>query len=168
MATVSSTNCELSFTAVIGCRGYHVYRESSWKYPSLTDKLSLRIEAENVEDPCAVAIILKDCPVGHIPREISRHVFWFLKLGGKAVVKLRSIKLYQSPIALKGLELLLDVTFLIDPSKHLLLKRLKDHIDTNYAAPKEEQKSKKSDEDTEQRAEELTDSDIDDVIEIPE
>ena len=50
-------------------------------------------------------------------------------MGGKTVMKLRSTKLYQSPIAPKMLELLLDITFLIDLSQHALLKRLKDHID---------------------------------------
>ena len=44
-------------------------------------------------------------------------------------MELRSTKLYQSPIALQGLELFLDNTFLIDPS---LLKQLKNHIDINY------------------------------------
>ena len=63
--------------------------------------------------------------------------------GGKTVVKLRSTKLYQSPIAPKGLELLLDTTFLIDPSQHVLLKQLKDHIDINYVVPTEMVNSKK-------------------------
>ena len=47
-------------------------------------------------------------------------------------MELRSTKLYQSPIALKGLELFLDNTFLIDPSQHVQLKQLKNHIDINY------------------------------------
>ena len=47
-------------------------------------------------------------------------------------MKLRSKKLYQSPTAPKVLELLLDmIIFLIYPSQHALLKRLKDHIDIN-------------------------------------
>ena len=75
--------------------------------------------------------------MGHIPREISRHVCWFIKLGGNTQVTLHSTKLYQSPIALKGIELLLHVTFGIDPSKHEVLKRLKEHIDTNYKTPDE-------------------------------
>ena len=47
-------------------------------------------------------------------------------------MELRSTNLYQSPIALKGLELLLDSTFLINASQHVLLKQLKNHIDINY------------------------------------
>ena len=58
-------------------------------------------------------------------------------------MKLRNTKLYQSPIALKGLELLLDSTFVIDPSQHVLLKQLKYHIDINYVVPTEMVKSKK-------------------------
>ena len=65
-------------------------------------------------------------------------------------MKLRSTKLYQSPIALKGLELLLDTTFLIDPSQHVLLKQLKNHIDINYVVPTEMVKSKKGEQETEQ------------------
>ena len=64
-------------------------------------------------------------------------------VGEKTAVKLRSTKLYQFLIALKGLELLLDITFLIDPSQHVLLKRLKNHIDINYVVLTEMVKSKK-------------------------
>ena len=63
---------------------------------------------------------------------------------------------YQSPNALEGLELLLNITFLIDPSQHALLKRLKDHIDINYVVPTEMVKSKKGKK-TEQRTEEFSD-----------
>ena len=44
-------------------------------------------------------------------------------------MKLRSTKLYLSPIV--NCTYLLDITFLIDPSQHALLIRLKDHIDIN-------------------------------------
>ena len=36
-------------------------------------------------------------------------LYWTTLLGENTVVKLRSTKLYQSPIALKGLELLSDI-----------------------------------------------------------
>ena len=52
-------------------------------------------------------------------------------------MKLHSTKLYQSPIALKGLDLLFDVTFVIAPPKHEVLNRLKEHIDTKYQMRKE-------------------------------
>ena len=56
------------------------------------------------------------------------------------------------------LELLLDIKFLIDPSQHALLKRQKDHIDINYVVPTEMVKSKKGEQETEQRREELSDT----------
>ena len=81
----------------------------------------------------------------------------------------RSTKLYQSPIALKGLELLLDIIFLIVLSQHVLLKRLKDHIEINYVVPTEEEQSKKVEKETEQCTEDISDTDSgSDVIEIPE
>ncbi len=60
---------------------------------------------------------------------------------------------------------------LINPSKHALLKRLKDHIDTNYCVPKKQETTKKDAEKvTEQQTEEISD-DTDsepEVIELPE
>ena len=41
----------------------------------LTDKLSLKLEPLNEEDPYAVAVIRQSDVVGHIPREIFRHVY---------------------------------------------------------------------------------------------
>ena len=75
-------------------------------------------------------------------------------------MKLRSTKLYQSPIAPKVLEFLLDITFLIDPSQHALLKRLKDHIHINNKLRRTDRNGKveKSEKETEQRTEELSDT----------
>ena len=72
---------------------------------------------KKILNPLAVPVIRQSDVFGHIAREISRHVFWFIKVGGTTQVQLHSTKLYQSPIALTGLELLLDVTF-IAPAKH--------------------------------------------------
>ena len=54
-------------------------------------------------------------------------------------MKLHSNILYQSPIALKGLELLLDVTFSIAPAKHEVLDRLKEQIDTRKSIESQQQ-----------------------------
>ena len=50
-------------------------------------------------------------------------------------MKLHTTQSYQIPLALKGLELLLDVTFFIVPAKHKVLNRLNEHIDTKYQMP---------------------------------
>ena len=118
MLFYNTSSCQLAFNCIVDSRGYHVY-QTTWKAPSLTDKLSLKLEPLNEEDPHAVAVIRQSDVVGHIPREISRHVFWFIKVGSTTQLKLHSTKLYQSPIALKGLDFLLDVTFLL---LHLSMK----------------------------------------------
>ena len=78
----------------VGSRGYHVY-QTTWKVPPLTDKLPLKLEPLNEEDPHAVAVIRQYYVVGHIPY-IFRHVIWFIKLLGTTQVKLHSTKFYQS------------------------------------------------------------------------
>lgn len=141
-----------SFSCIIGSRGFHEYKDSTWKTPSLLDNLSLLPQPHNPEDKHAVAVVRGDLKVvvGHLPREISRQCFWFLKLGGWATAKLHSTTIYQSPIALRGLELLLEITFFIDHTKSNILARLKDHIKVNYNRPKDPQrvckKRKKNDE----------------------
>ena len=47
---------------------------------------------------------------------------------------------------------------LIDPTQHSLLIRLKNHIGINYVVPTEMVKSKKGEQETEQRREELSDT----------
>ena len=126
-----------SFSCIVGSRGFHQYKDSTWRSPSLSDKLSLLPQPHNPEDKHAVAVVKGDdqIVVGHLPREISRQCFWFLKLGGWTTVKLQSTTIYQSPIALRGLELLLEITFFIDHAKSNILGRLRDHIRVNYNRP---------------------------------
>ena len=75
--------------------------------------------------------------VGHMPKEVSRHIHFFLKLGGKTTITVFDTKFHKSLTVLKGLEILLEVTFSIISEKHNMdiLKRLKTHINTNYKNP---------------------------------
>ena len=70
-----------------------------------------------------------------LPREISRHVHFFIKLGGTTNVKVYDTKLHRSLTALKGLEILLEVTFHIIVEKNKIIERLKQHIESNYKNP---------------------------------
>ena len=69
-----------SFSCIIGSRGFHEYKDSTWKTPSLLDNLSLLPQPHNPEDKHAVAVVRGDLKVvvGHLPREISRQCFWCL------------------------------------------------------------------------------------------
>ena len=51
--------------------------------------------------------------VGHIPREISRFVWYFLTYGGKVDTKVHSERHRRSPIPSGGLEIILVAKFAI-------------------------------------------------------
>ena len=88
-----------SFKAIIASRGYHVYKETSWSNTKLTDevKVELGTDAKSFStDPCTCAIRARHFyfigwkTVGHIPREISRYVYFFTKEeNGKVFVTLK-------------------------------------------------------------------------------
>ena len=135
-----------SFTSIIGCRGYHIYMKTTWLKPEKSDELKLQIEDNNTFDNWAVGVLRLDgdvwATVGHIPIEISRHVYYFLKSGGKTSVKVHDTKLHRSPVALKGLEIFIEITFIINIEKIKILQRLKENIETNYTTETMEQSEK--------------------------
>ncbi len=60
-------------------RGYHVYM-AEWD-PSIGDHFDLEIEENNRHDRFAVAIIVDESIVGHVPKEFSKIVYYFLRNG---------------------------------------------------------------------------------------
>ena len=70
------------FTFLSAIRGFHVYRQV-WT-PHLGQRLSGCREHGNVEDRFAVAVIERGGTdiVGHLPREMSRVLWYFLVHGG--------------------------------------------------------------------------------------
>ena len=77
-----------SFQANIAACGYHVYKSLEWSNTKQGDFGTLEIEADKKLkkiDPycCAIKTMVDISPrlktVGHMPREISRHIFFFLK-----------------------------------------------------------------------------------------
>ena len=63
-------------------RGYHVYKDD-WS-PSVGDEFELEIEEPNRHDRYAVVIKVSGDIVGHVPREFSKIVYYFIKNGGRA------------------------------------------------------------------------------------
>ena len=82
-----------TFTAALASSGYPVYKATSWINVKVGDKGTVELEttASSLEtDPYVCAIRIKNkyfsnlITIGHIPREISRHVrFLFRTEGGK-------------------------------------------------------------------------------------
>lgn len=96
-----------------GLRGFHVYR-SSWK-PYVQQKIEFRKEKNNKHDKYAVAGYTKLpgklalCVVGHIPREISRYI-WFALIGGATITaRVVSTAVKHSPLLQGGLEIEIKV-----------------------------------------------------------
>ena len=72
--------------------------------------------------------------VGHVPKEISRAVFFFISRGGKVIGRVLNEKRYPSPIPKGGLEILLMVQFKIADEKRKYMERLKEIITKNYTS----------------------------------
>ena len=89
-------------------------------------------------DPYAVAWKLKNINriapvvVGHIPREISRAICFFLEKGGTVTGKVFEERCRPSPIPKGGLEILLQTKISIADGKRKYLDRLKCIISENY------------------------------------
>ncbi|XP_067929382.1 uncharacterized protein [Watersipora subatra] len=99
------------FEFTCGLRGFHVYREF-WT-PDMEDVLTVELESNNGIDPFAIGVKtqVNGClrTVGHLPREISRHMTYFVKHGGLVECFMHSTTIKKSPILLGGLEITIKV-----------------------------------------------------------
>ena len=129
-----------SFKAKIASRGYQVFKETSWSNAKEGDEVKVELEtnkSSNKIDPYACAIRAKEeyfegwKTVGHIPIEISRHVYFFIKSeGGYVNGTVISTKYRTSPIPAGGLEIPLLLTF--SCSKAINFGKMKTFVQTLY------------------------------------
>ena len=75
------------FEAIIDSRGFHVHKEMTWSNAKFGDEVKVEVESNLkliVHDPYSCAIEAKHeyftgwKTVGHIPRQISRYVYFFI------------------------------------------------------------------------------------------
>ena len=132
---------ESIYTQTIASRGWHVYGKTSWKNPKKGQTVFAEKEQEKIallSDPYAVAWKLKHSEkltasvVGHVPRESSRAVSFFLDRGGIVQGTVINEKYQPSPIPRGGLEILLKVTMKIGDEKRRYLNRLREIMKANY------------------------------------
>ena len=78
-----------SLQARVASRGYHVYKETTWTNAMENEKVTVAIESNETSkqaDPYCCAINIKSgesvVTVGHRPREIYGHCYFFLKEEG--------------------------------------------------------------------------------------
>ena len=128
-----------SFDKRIVSRGYHVYRNSSWKNAKAGQRVKVEKETSatsKLVDPYACVIKIKYrffdnwITVRHIPREISRHCYFFMKEGGEISGYLVSTNYKPSPISAGGLEVLLLLTFSVKNEK--IFEQMKEFVTTLY------------------------------------
>ena len=101
-----------SFSTDVSSRRYHVYHEASLKNIHLHQHVVVLKEVNNISidiDPyCRITIKRADrigsVTVGHVPRELSRFIFYFIQEGGSVTGTVASTTPRISPIPEGGLE----------------------------------------------------------------
>ena len=75
-----------SFQVTVAARGYHIYKNTTWNQAKVVDKVLVEIESDKKSKEiypycCSIRTSVNQQikTVGHISREISRHVYFFLK-----------------------------------------------------------------------------------------
>ena len=130
-----------SFKAQVAARGFHVYRNIARTAVKQGDSVWVEIETNEESkkvDPysCGIKALVGQPPqlktVGHIPREISRHVFFFLKEeNGRIKGTVHSTKYQPSPIPAGGLEIPLKLTF--KSTRFATHRKMKDFMTSLYS-----------------------------------
>ena len=92
-----------TFDFITGLRGFHVYRDI-WK-PSLNQFISFKQERNNCYDRFAVAGMTKlpgtlaASIVDHMPRELSRFIWYAIERGARITATLVSTQAKDSPLS---------------------------------------------------------------------
>ena len=130
-----------NFQATIASRGYHVYKETTWSNAKVNEKVKIEIETNQSSiaiDPYVCAVKAKEKyfdgwkTVGHVPREISRYIYFFIKKeNGKITGNVKSLNYKPSPIPSGGLEIPLQLTF--SCPVEWVQDKMKDFIDNFYS-----------------------------------
>ena len=140
-----------SFDSKIASGGYHVYRNYTWQNAKSCGKVKVEIETNKSSksiDPYACAIKIKQkifdtwLTVGPIPREISRHCYFFLNEGGNITGHLICTNCKVSRIPAGGLEVLLLLTFSVKSER--IFELMKSFVNDLYEYDYTEEQAKNS------------------------
>ena len=102
-----------SFSAEVGSREYHAYRETSWRNIYSHQHIVVLKEVNNISidiNPSCCRITIKrvdrigPVAVGHVPGELPRFIFYFIQEGGSVTGTVASTTPRISPIPEGGLE----------------------------------------------------------------
>ena len=123
MASIVRVSYTFKFTT--GLRAYHVYRNTeNWK-PFLEQKITFKREKKNAHDRFAVVGMamlpgkLAPVIVGHIPRELSRYVWFAILTGAEFNGKVKNTEPKLSPLVQGLLEIAVEVSVTWDDQENL-------------------------------------------------
>ena len=78
-----------SFQTKVVLRGFHIYKNTTWENVNIGQEISLQLETNEDSKKidlycCAVKTMVsgKLETVGHIPREVSKHTYFNIKVEG--------------------------------------------------------------------------------------
>ena len=126
-----------SFQTKVASRGFHIYKNATWENVNIDQEISVQLETNEdskMIDPycCAIKTMVsgKLETVGHIPREVSRHTYFYIKKGGRIDGSVLSTRYRPSPIPSGGLEVPLIMTFRIP--RYITHQKMKDFMTKLY------------------------------------
>ena len=130
-----------SFQAKVAARGYHVYKYTTWEDAKIGDKVLIELntdeKSKEIDPYCCSIKAMVGLPqqlktVGHIPREISRHVYFFLKEeNGQIDGTVHSVDYRPSPVPAGGLEIPLVLNF--KSSSYVTHMKMKEFVTSLYS-----------------------------------
>ena len=143
-----ASSTENSFKAKHAFRGYHAFKETTWNNIKEGDSVRVDLETNKLKHVQSVRKFYfltrgKRWDI-HIPREISRHVYYFIKTEGAFVNgSVISTKYCPSPVPSGGLKIPLLLNFLCPKQK--AFEKMKNFVDSfddcDYSGVNDEQSS---------------------------
>ena len=121
-------------------RGFHEYRQI-WN-PRIGQKLNIEQDYGDIHDPFSMAIkaVLRGRiqyweTVGHIPREISRFCYYFIKYGGTLEARVRDMRYRRSPIHCGSLEIPITLIVKRETADGDIFRKMKELVEAYYIEP---------------------------------
>ena len=125
-----------SFQVKVAARGYHVYKMTTWEEAKYRNKILIDLETDEksieVDLYCCSSKAMVGRPqqlkiLGHIPRKISQHVYFFLKeQNGQIDGTVHSVNYRPSPTPVRGLKIPLILIF--KPSRYITPIKMKEFV----------------------------------------
>ena len=102
-----------NFQTKVASRGFHICKDATWENVNIAQEISVQLETNEDSkkiDPycCAIKTMVsgKLEAVDYIPREVSRHTYFYIKEeGGRINYSVLSTRYRPSPIPYGGLEI---------------------------------------------------------------